>query len=227
MQHHVCKHFFSPTRFVMDREAIARSSDSLHFGPVLDILDLVRGEIGRPLEVLDIGSASCALRGMLDYRGIPCVYTALDREHPFLVQGRGNYGVDRLVRGNLHTLPFSPFSFDAVVAMGILVWVDMKDLPTILRSVFSLARRVCILNFLAPPVGTNSIRAKGASGRVDFVTLLHPEHFFKLLEQEGIDMPSHALGWSAPLNVNSDFPTYRGLPYRRECIYCWRTGGDG
>lgn len=218
------KDFKAADRFLQDETAIARSSDSLHFGPVLDAMAAEQERLGRPVAVLDLGSAACALRGMLRCCNIPSNYTALDREARFLSQGRKEYGVKRLVQGDMYALPFVPKSFDVVVATGILLWVDMRDIPDMLRSLMDLAGSMLLLNFLAPPLDTNSVRLKGASRRTRFVTLLQPGHFLALLEEGNIPMPSYSLGWSAPLNVDSDFPTYRGLPYRRECLYIWKMG---
>ncbi len=108
------------------------------------VLPQLRG-LPRP-SLLDVGCGSgdlpALVRGAL---ATPALAVGVDIKLLHLQQTPP--GVERVV-ADVRSLPFAPRSFDVVTASLFLHHFDEAEVPSVLRSLFSLARRALIVNDL-------------------------------------------------------------------------------
>ena len=79
----------------------------------------------KPDAILDLGSATGAMGGLLRKRFKRAHIVSLDLSHVMLRQGRSNkawFSRSSFVQGDAHQLPFEDASFDMVVANQVLPW---------------------------------------------------------------------------------------------------------
>ncbi len=207
--------------FIFSEKQITSYSNSLHFGPVIDIIENLSTTSPYPLQILDIGCASGAFEAMLEKRRISNYqYTGLDLSIDNLSAGRKHYKIQRMVQGDCFNLPFCPNSFDLVVAMGILYTLPAP--ASAFAELFRVCKNTCIVNMLGVPAGTNSEYRRGTKGENHLISLLNPPHWKDFLKTHNIPLPHKSWAWTVPTNKKGTHPVYRGSDYRLEWIHLWK-----
>jgi SAM-dependent methyltransferase len=203
--------------FLTDDRTLKRRSDTLHFGPAIDLISRLAAEKNRPVKVLDCGCSSGHFARMLELNGIPVQYTVLDYSLSFLAAGREFYGLPRLVQGDIRHLPFQAQSFDAVLAYGLVFMFDY--MPAVIRELFRMAPMI-LLNLYLAPLGSNSLRMRLESGD-QYMWLENFEHCYESFALAGLPPPDLALHWEQPLESGSNEYVFQGLPYRFQALFVW------
>jgi len=108
------------------------------------------------ISILDVGTGSADIPGLIvrwcKARGIDCDTVALDYSERNLRVTRGHLGFDpaiSLLRADARLLPFTPGSFDIVIASHFLHHFEDSDVARLLSSFARLARRAVIINDLS------------------------------------------------------------------------------
>ena len=207
--------------FIYSEERIHAFSNSLHFGPVLDLVEDMSRRYERPLQILDVGCASGAFSAMLAVRQINNIqYSGIDMSISRLSEGHKYYEIENLIQADCFNLPFLSNSFDIVMAMGVLY-----TLPSPAEAIHELLRvcgGLCVINTLGVPAGSNSEYRRGIMGENHRITLLNPAHWKDFLQKYNLPVPDRSLAWAVPTNTKGTYPVYRGSDYRLEWLHIWR-----
>ena len=212
------KKLYGNDRFLWSQEVIANYADSLHYGPGLDCIEQLCSKLGRRISLLDAGAASGAFHAILNNRKIAHDYTACDINRILLAKGKEHFSLSSAIQCDIAALPFKADSFDAVVCYGTIFNIEKweKALAELLRVSISLT----VVNFLAPPLGSNSLRPRGVLPG-QYIWMLNMEEFRSCLERYKLPRPDMLLSWQVPLNRKTAYPTFRGLDYRLEFTGIW------
>jgi len=200
-------------QYIASDEVLLKRSENLEYGPCIDIAAKLSERSSKPLCVLDCGCGCGHLFQMFILNNIKHHYFGIDNNIEALIAGRKAYGALCFCKADLFHLPFRSNSIDIVIACDVLYM--FKEVKTIIKDIFRIARMAVLIEIHLAPLGSNSLAMRLPDGSYTKLNnIYHHKDFYASCCISDPDLILHH-------EVPSTYKTYLGIPYRLRTLMVW------